>query len=241
MKIIVPTFSMINDSYENFPEIRISLFQLLNSIMTKVFFMIQSFDIDIFTSIIDCLLFGIKNPKFEISSRALNCVSSVLNDIDGNSEEDFKNEFYNSFYFKILFGLFSALTDREHKCLFLEISKAIIHLFQIVCQHKVLIEGNPETDNIVAEELSKKLSKDFPQINFANLCDLVKSLMMESASFGQFQQLLRSFLIDTKKMHPSDIDLRRVEIESRELDEIIGLSGPANPSIDFEEDLIPEF
>lgn len=241
MKIIVPTFSMINDSYENFPEIRISLFQLLNSIMTKVFFMIQSFDIDIFTSIIDCLLFGIKNPKFEISSRALNCLSGLLNDIDGNIEENFRNAFYNSFYLKILFSLFSTLTDRGHKLLFLELTKAIIHLFQIVCQHKVLLDGNQNTENIVAEELSKKLSKDFPQIHLSNLYDLIKSLMMESASFGQFQQLLRLFLIDTKKMHPSDIDLRRAEIESREMNEIIGLTGPAVPSTDYSEDLIPEF
>ena len=74
-----------------------------------------------------------------------------------------------------------------------------------------------------------------------NLFELAKSLMMESESFGQFQQLLRIFLIDTKKMHPSDIDLRRAEIESRELNEIIGLTGPANPSTDVFDDLIPEF
>ena len=137
--------------------------------------------------------------------------------------------------------MFSALTDRGHKLLFLELSKAIMHLFQIVYQQKVILGENSNTEVIVAEELAAKLSKDFPHINIENLFELAKSLMMESESFGQFQQLLRIFLIDTKKMHPSDIDLRRAEIESRELNEIIGLTGPANPSTDVFDDLIPEF
>ncbi|OHT17048.1 hypothetical protein TRFO_12764 [Tritrichomonas foetus] len=240
MNVVVPTFDMIKESYNAYPEIRLSHFKLLNVLMTKVFSSVQSFNLDIFTSMLDCLLYGVSHPKHDISSIALSCVSGLLSDVDSNPEEDFRRVFYDTFYIKILFQLFNVLTDRSHKFIFSQLVKTLIHLFQIIQKGKVHLDGNPNTDNGVANALAEKLSNDFPHIRPSDLLELSRALIMESANFGQFQELLRNFLIGSKKVLPTDRDLYQSEIEDREM-KISGLAGPANPSDGLPEDQICEF
>lgn len=245
IKSIMPTLELLQTlPFSRFPEIRLSSFKFINTLITKLFPCIQTFDFPMFTTIINCLLDGIANQKYEISYIALDCICNLFSAIDSDPENQFRSSFYNSFYFKLLFQLFSVLTDRSHKNIFLELAKALMHLFQVVLNHKLILDDQPNTDQLVCMTLSEKLSKDFPQIQPENLIELVKSLIIESANFGQFQQLLRNFLIDTKKMHPSDIDLHLSEERNRAEIEILGLTGPAVPAEDdetFDEELISEF
>ena len=239
MKVIVPTFDMIKESYNAYPEIRLSLFKLLNLLMTKVFSSVQSFKLDIFSSMLDCLLYGVAHPKNDISTLALNCISGLLSDVDSNPEDEFRRVFYDTFYMKILFQLFSVLTDRAHKFIFSELAKTMSHLFQIVEKKRVLLNGDPNTDNIIANTLAENLSKEFTQFQPSFILEFTRALIVESSNFGQFQELLRNFLIGTKKVQPSDRDLYLAEINDREM-AISGLNGPAIPD-DLPEDAICEF
>ena len=53
--------------------------------------------------------------------------------------------------------------------------------------------------------------------------------------YGEFKDLLRNFLIGIKKASPKDHELYSEEILEREINEINGYSGPAEPYVEGDE------
>ncbi|KAH0786256.1 nuclear export factor CRM1 [Histomonas meleagridis] len=242
VSIIQPTFDMIKDSFDSYPDIRLSHFRLLSVILSKVFSSLRTFQSDTFSMLLNCLLWGVSHPVNEISTLAFNCVSNLISDIDVNQDQEFKQIFYDTFFMPIVFELFSVMTDRAHKFIFSPITRTLQHLFLLIHSHKVILCGNQDSENFLANELTLKLMAVYPQHEKAELLEFSRSLIMYSTNYGQFKESLRSFLIGIKKVSPHDIELYSEELAQREMNEIYGLAGPAEPTEYFEgEETISEF
>ena len=236
--VVIPTFEMISSSFDNYPEIRLSHFLLLSSLMTKVFASVQSFNQEAFSMMLKCLLWGVTHPQNDISSLALNCVSDCVQKIAQNPDDEFKRVFYDQFYLMIVFELFNVMTDRSHKFIFATIAQTLNHLFMQVNAHLIILNGSESTENYLADSLTHKLLTDFPHIRQSVLLEFSRSLITEARNFGNFKELLRTFLIQLRKVMPTDRDLYREE-KLEENKEIGGFFGPAEAMED--DDGISEF
>ncbi|OHT13403.1 hypothetical protein TRFO_16361 [Tritrichomonas foetus] len=235
--VVSPTFDMISDS-DDYPEIQLSHFKLLSFLMTKVFASVQSFNQEVFSMMLRCLLWGVARPKNDISTLAMNCVSDCVQKISSSDDAEFKRVFYDQFYLMIVFSLFDVMTDRAHKFIFVPLAQTLNHLFMQVSAHFIVLNGSESTENFLADSLTEKLHNDFPHMKQSDLLEFSRGLITEARNFGSFKEQLRTFLITIKKIMPSDRDFYRQERDD-DLQSINGFFGPAEAEDD--DDGISEF
>lgn len=235
-QVINPSYEKIREDFQVYPEIRYSFFSLLSSLMTKVYSSIQYFDANTFESLLNFMLWGIEHPQHSISNIALNCISELINGLNGNPDENFKSIFYGSFFIPIVNQLLQILTDYAHKFAYRLLIQILFHLLNLVTNGQVQIQGSEDTYQYVAQCIGEKIMQIQPDLNSDDVMNFAHTILNETKNYGEFQKNLFDFLISLRKASPADQNYLYNDKDDNGDSKIFGFNGPAEPE-DFDQDL----
>lgn len=105
------TLDMITKNFEDFPEHRSNLFNLLRAINHHCFPALLT-DQGNFTLIIESIKWAFKHTERNVAETGLNTLLELLNNVQASQV---MNDFYRAYYLGLLQDVFSVLTDTLHK------------------------------------------------------------------------------------------------------------------------------
>lgn len=105
------TLDMITKNFEDYPEHRSNLFNLLRAINHHCFPALLT-DQGNFTLIIESIKWAFKHTERNVAETGLNTLLELLNNVQASQVS---NDFYRAYYLGLLQDVFSVLTDTLHK------------------------------------------------------------------------------------------------------------------------------
>jgi len=198
------TLDMITKNFEDFPEHRSNLFNLLRAINHHCFPALLT-DQSNFTLIIESIKWAFKHTERSVAETGLHTLLELLQNIQG-SEPQVANSFYQNYYIGLLQDLFVVLTDTLHKPGFKLHMMILSHLFSAVesgsitaplcSQDGAVLQSNSQ---YVRELLLKMLSSSFSNIPQPQLTRTISQWFDSCRDQVSFKQLLRDFLVHLKE------------------------------------------
>jgi len=230
--IVVPVYELINASYSDYPDLRTNYFSLMSSILTKVYTEMPTFDSNLFSKMINSMLWGLTHPQHDISLISLGCISEIVETIDRNEDDSFRSVFYETFYIQILLDLFTVLTDPTHKFAFGHLTHVLHHMLQLAQTGRVSMSYDDPRE-FISQSISEKLQEIFPNRDPVDLINFAQTIVNDVSNLGRLRDSLSDFLITMKKASPKDKDLFKFlkkEQEDADNEKIPWLNGPSGVS-----------
>ena len=218
--IYQPTVEMIKDEFDEYPEFRLMLLNLLSSLFNNCILFIKNISDSELSSMIDCLKWLGSHPYQNISEKAIKIISEMFNFIDLRFLIDFSDQFQNKFGLDLVLYSFELLTDTIHNFAFLSLLDLLRRLFSY--------QSIKNQMGFIIENLSKNI---FSNVSPRDIYQLIETLFNTSTDYTEFRKNLRNFFIQIKQYSPKDPSLFQFEIEElkKEIEEkqkksqIIGL------------------
>jgi exportin-1 len=206
------TLPMITKNFEDYPEHRINLFQLLreiNQYCFQVFFQIppQGFKL-----IIDSILWAVKHTHRNIYETGLNILRDMLTNIHSTNQQ-LVNQFYKSFYIPILNDMFFVITDTLHKSGFKLQAGILLQMFVTVQQGKITepiydVQPNqqvlPSNEDFVKEHIAVVLNKAFSNLTKQQILNYVIGAFQLTNNPEAFIGHTRDFLVTLQEFSNDD-------------------------------------
>lgn len=201
------TLPLITKNFEDFPEHRVNLFNLLRAINKHCFQSFFQISSGVFKLIIDSVLWAVKHQHTHIFETGLNILLEMLTNVSRISDVNAQSSFYRSFFLSILHDVFYVLTDTMHKSAF-DIEAAILfHLFGILQTGKVSVpvydttgmQSLPSNQDYIKNDLANMLPKTFPNLTPQQVYNFITALFESSNNEEQFKVRLRDFLVQMKE------------------------------------------
>jgi len=251
------TLEMITTNFEDFPDHRIGLFQLLRAINTSCFSALFSLDPDpavaeqSFQLVINAIVWAFKHTERNVADTGLQTLLELLRNLDSSG---FTEYFYERYYLFILNDILAVLTDTLHKPGFSLQAQVLMHLFTAARRGQVRL---PQTDGgeatgsttamasetMVREHLQTLLENAFPNMGPVAVRQAVDGMFLFLDDERLFKQHLRDFLVRTKEFLAGDNtdlydeDRRSLETNAqRALAVVPGMSKPSQAADSDDED-----
>lgn len=155
--VIEPVYQILSSDFTEFPDLRLSFFNLLKVILLDL----GALDFHTFSVFFGYLFYGLRHHQREISEASLNGITSILAAVSENTNEEFVLGFYDAFYWSILRDLITVTTDGLHQALFSVLTHAIHHMLSLVSTGKVAFIKRDDLVSSVFELLVRL----FPAVN----------------------------------------------------------------------------
>ena len=126
------TLDMINKDFSEYPEHRVSFFQLLRTINLRCFPALLKLDGRQFKFVIDSCMWASKHDNREVEGAGLAMCSELVSNMAENTDPQTANTFFQNFYTTILQDVFFVLTDSDHKAGFKSQSVLLAKMFYLV-------------------------------------------------------------------------------------------------------------
>lgn len=221
---LMPTYQELSSNYTEYPDLRESFFDLIQAILQHFL----KIDHLIFTELLKYLFFGISHPQTDISSKSMNCISSILSFLNSNEHIDLARAFYSAFYFEIMSELVDNVFDGLHTFLFTQTTQAIHYLFQVAsCGNILDVSAKRVTDF-----LFEKLSSLFHTFNPESIQKMADDLINNSSDLVKIRQSINDFIITS-----SQIELNENESMEFDINEMNGSNDNTFDEIDNEMDI----
>lgn len=206
------TLNMINKDFQEYPEHRVSFFNLLKAINENCFDALLALPPHTFSLIIDSIIWAFKHTMRDIADTGLIICQDLLNNI-AKMDKSAASGFYENYYITIFQEVFYVLTDREHKSGFKYQAQILAQLCSVV--DSGLINGplyqpaqvsDPSTSNsqFIRDYLMQLLLYAFPNLLPGQVKTFVVGLFERRNDMILFKQHLRDFLIQLKQFQSSE-------------------------------------
>jgi len=214
------TLDMITKNFEDFPEHRSNLFNLLRAINHHCFPALLA-DPSNFTLIIESIKWAFKHTERNVAETGLNTLLELLNNVQASQV---MNDFYRAYYLGLLQDVFSVLTDTLHKPGFKLQAMILSHLFLAVESGAITTPLYPEggatatNQQYLRELLLQMFSSSFPNLTQAQLAAAIQAMFDNSNDQAAFKQNLRDFLVQLKEFGDSTelyADERQADLDSK--------------------------
>jgi len=219
------TLPMITKNFEDYPEHRINLFQLLREINQNCFTSFFQIQQQGFKLIIDSILWAVKHTHRNIYETGMNILKEMLTNIH-NTNQQLVNQFYKSFYVHLLNDMLFVLTDTLHKSGFKLQCEILMQMFSTVSQNKItepLYDGppGPSNEDFIKQHICTVLSKAFPNTTKQQILDFVIGAFNPATNTNPeaFKHHVRDFLVTLKEFSlddNADLFYERTEREKQE-------------------------
>jgi len=201
------TLDMITKNFEDFPEHRSNLFNLLRAINHHCFPALLTNESN-FTLIIESIKWAFKHTERNVAGTGLHTLLELLSNVQASQVV---NAFHQSYYLGLLQDVFSVLTDTLHKPGFKLQAMILAHLFQIVESGTITAPLWPQDGSTSAtsnpqylrELLLKLLSTSFPNLTQPQLTSAINGMFEHCTDQATFKQHLRDFLVQLKEFGDS--------------------------------------
>jgi exportin-1 len=225
------TLEMITTNFEDFPDHRIGLFQLLRSMNGSCFAALFSLDPDptiaeqSFQLVINAIVWAFKHTERNVAETGLQTLLELLRNLETSGHAEY---FYERYYFFILNDILAVLTDTLHKPGFSLQAQVLMHLFQAARRGQVrlaqpLTNDGQATAPVSSEDairihLQRLLESAFPNMGPVAVRQAVDGMFLFLGDERLFKQNLRDFLVRTKEFLGGDnTDLYEDDRRSREI------------------------
>mmetsp|Transcript_6441 Transcript_6441/g.15770 ORF Transcript_6441/g.15770 Transcript_6441/m.15770 type:complete len:1079 (-) Transcript_6441:407-3643(-) len=196
------TLDMITNNFEDYPEHRMNLFNLLRAINQHCFPALLNSS-ENFRLIVESIKWAFKHTERNIAETGLNTLYELFNNV-GKSQVG--SEFYSTYYLSLLQDIFSVLTDTLHSPGFKLQSQILAHMFMLVESKAITVPlwdaaTVQATDNstYLRELLSTMFIQSFPNLTPPTVKRLVDGLFDTCRDQVAFKQHLRDFLVQLRE------------------------------------------
>jgi len=196
------TLDMITNNFEDFPEHRINLFNLLRAINQHCFPALLSSS-DNFRLIIESIKWAFKHTERNIAETGLNTLLELFNNV---AMSQVAAEFHRTYYLSLLQDIFSVVTDTLHSPGFKLQAQILAHMFMLVESKAIQVPlwdsaTVQATDNstYLRELLSGMFLQSFPNLTQVTVKRLVDGLFEHCRDQAAFKQHLRDFLVQLRE------------------------------------------
>mmetsp|Transcript_27650 Transcript_27650/g.70461 ORF Transcript_27650/g.70461 Transcript_27650/m.70461 type:complete len:1107 (+) Transcript_27650:54-3374(+) len=225
------TLDMITKNFEDFPEHRANLFNLLRAINHHCFPALLT-DQGNFTLIIESIKWAFKHTERNVAETGLNTLLELLSNVQASQVS---NDFYRAYYLGLLQDVFSVLTDTLHKPGFKLHAQILATLFLAVESDLISaplwgaeVTVAPGTTNrqYLRELLLQMFTTSFPNLTATQLTAIIEQMFAQCRDQAAFKQHLRDFLVQLKEFGDStelyaeerqaDLDTKALELRKRQ-------------------------
>jgi exportin-1 len=220
------TLEMITKNFEDNPEHRANLFNLLRAINHHCFPALLT-DQGNFTLIIESIKWAFKHTERNVADTGLNTLLELLQNIQQSA---FSNAFHQQYYLGLLQDVFAVLTDTLHKPGFKLQAIILSHLFLAVedgaSAHQITSPLWPQDGSFagssngqyVRELLFKMFTSSFPNLPAQAVTLIIQRMFENCKDQSAFKIHLRDFLVQIKEFGDGAdlyLDERQAELDSR--------------------------
>ena len=234
------TLDMVTTNFEDFPDHRSNLFNLLRAINHHCFPALLT-DQSNFTLIIESIKWAFKHTERNVAETGLHTLLELLQNVR-NSQAHVLNAFYQSYYLGLLQDVFSVLTDTLHKPGFKLQAMILAHLFMAVESGAITAPLWPQDGSVTCtsnpqylrELLLQMFTTSFPNLAQPLLTRTIQLMFENSQDQAAFKQHLRDFLVQLKEFgetfgeelqRQEDLDSKATELRKRQ-EAVPGLLNP---------------
>ncbi|KAJ3364030.1 Karyopherin transporter [Allomyces javanicus] len=242
------TLEMINKELVEYPEHRTGFFKLLRALVGHCFTAILQLPPEMFTQVINSIVWGFKHTMRDIADTALGIVGDLLQNMATKADQTVANQFYQAYYLQLLQDLFFVLTDSEHKSGFVMQVQVLALMMHAVSSGQVAVplSGNPAIPNVpfLRDHLQAMMKAAFPHVSDKAVTVFAIGLLELNADPDKFRPHVRDFLIQLKEFAGQADDLYLAERE-KELAEqrdaahraALAIPGMVKPSEQMDDDM----
>lgn len=237
------TLEMITKNFEDFPDVRLNFFRLIESINRYAFASILTFTAPQFQLVMDSIVWGIKHLDKNIADTGLQILFDLINNI---ATSEFSNDFFKTFYISMLQDILGVLTDTFHKPGFRLHSAILAKLFGLVETNAITapLWTNPmfnptgasfaNNGLFVRTVVASLVGKAFPNLTSHQIEQFVMGLFHYHAMLTEFKNHLRDFLVQIKDYNKDENvqDLYLEENQRRQEEEKVKIG--AVPGLNYE-------
>ncbi|KAK4535897.1 hypothetical protein CDCA_CDCA06G1922 [Cyanidium caldarium] len=208
------TLEMIKSNFEDYPDHRIHLFQLLRAMNASCFSCLFALEPEpaaaeqSFRLVINAVVWALKHTERNVAETGLQTMLELLRNVDESGHSGY---FYQRYFLLILNDILAVLTDTLHKPGFAWHAEILMHLFHAVKSGLVQLEEqkragdtNAPAEAYVRQHLIALLRGAFPNMGTAAVHQVVEGMFALAEDERAFKQHLRDFLVQTKEFSASD-------------------------------------
>lgn len=214
------TLDMITKNFEDFPDHRVSFFNLLHEITKYSFPALLRLNSAQFQLVIDSIVWGIKHLDRNISDLGLSILLELVTKVETT---EVANDFFKSYFVSLTNDCLSVLADSFHKAGFRLQSAILAKLFSIIESGAITVplwkagQGNfANNQTFVRDFVVNLLSTSFPNVARAQNEQFVMGLFTYHSNLAEFKTHLRDFLIQLKEFSATGEDNKELYMEEQD-------------------------
>lgn len=200
-----PTLAMVSSNFEDFPEHRMALFRLLDSIISYCFDALMEQQPEDFKLVVDSAIWAFKHLENDIQALGLSMIRNLLFYFK-SAPKDRAQNFYAAFLVPIFSELLEVLTDTFHRSGFSAQCLALYTIVDMVNSNTVLVPLGGPASNVTNQMFLYKKMGDllhgaFPAFPPNTLTEFLKNLFLNPTVCSNptaFENHIENFLIELK-------------------------------------------
>jgi len=206
------TLQMIIGNFEDFPEVRIQFFSLLQSIISNQHCFMALFSIpqEHQKLVVDSVAYAIKHTERNVADMGLDIMFELLQNVARTPQ--FAQVFYQNFLLSLVQDVLYVMTDRLHKSGFKMHATLLRTLFHVVESGQVTAPlFDPATtaagttnQQFMRDHIGNLLITSFPNLTQNQVIKFVGGLFDRNMDLPTFKTHLRDFLVSLKEFEGDD-------------------------------------
>ncbi|KAI9469274.1 CRM1 C terminal-domain-containing protein [Coemansia mojavensis] len=244
------TVNMINQDFTDYPEHRLAIYQLLQTINQKCFSALLNLPPQQFRFMVMSIMWGFKHTQRDVADVALTITQDMINNFN-TCDRSISDVFFKAYFIELLNEVIVVLADNEHKSSFKPQYLLLARMIRLIDSNQItapLFDASaPENANMnnalfVRQSIANLLATAFANLSQRQIEVFVEGLFNFNDDLDKFRNHVRDFLIQTKEFAGDNADLyldeteREIELRKQKEKELAkAIPGMVKPS-EMEED-----
>ncbi|KAJ1835548.1 Karyopherin transporter [Coemansia sp. RSA 2711] len=244
------TINMINQDFTDYPEHRLAIYQLLQTINQKCFSALLNLPPQQFRFMVMSIMWGFKHTQRDVADVALTITQDMVNNFN-MCDRSISDAFFKAYFIELLNEIIVVLADNEHKSSFKPQYTVLSRMVRLVDSNQITAPlfdaSQPENANMnnalfVRQSIANLLATAFANLTQRQIEVFVEGLFNFNDELEKFRNHVRDFLIQTKEFAGDNADLYLDETEreieqkkQKEKEQALAVPGMVKPS-EMEED-----
>ncbi|EDW88521.1 exportin-1 [Drosophila yakuba] len=198
------TLDMINKNFEDFPQHRLSFYELLQAVNAHCFKAFLNIPPAQFKLVFDSVVWAFKHTMRNVADMGLNILFKMLQNLDQHPGA--AQSFYQTYFTDILMQIFSVVTDTSHTAGLPNHAIILAYMFSLVENRKITVNLGPIPDNMIfiQEYVASLLKSAFNHLSDNQIKVFVTGLFNLDENVQAFKEHLRDFLIQIREATGED-------------------------------------
>ncbi|KAJ2352369.1 Karyopherin transporter, partial [Coemansia sp. RSA 2618] len=244
------TINMINQDFTDYPEHRLAIYQLLQTINQKCFSALLNLPPQQFRFMVMSIMWGFKHTHRDVADVALTITQEMITNFNV-CDRSISDAFFKAYFVELLNEIIVVLADNEHKSSFKPQYMVLARMVRLIDSNQITAPlfdaSQPENSNMnnslfVRQSIANLLATAFANLTQRQIEVFVEGLFNFNDDVDKFRNHVRDFLIQTKEFAGDNADLYLDETENeieqkkqKEKEMALAIPGMVKPS-EMEED-----